>query len=418
MRKLILTTAAVAAAIGLAGCLKKAPVSEIPNTFTDTRDGQTYKAVKMPDNNVWMAENLNYKTNNSWDGFFGRLYTWNAAMNACPAEWHLPSNKEWDALGKAVGGKWRPDFHGHTAWIGAGAKLKTTSGWHETFGPGTRNGTDDYGFSARPGGYYEDDDIIFTENAGVWWTATKVDSASVYSQWMDGDDDNLSPLVTYDINSKKAIQAFSVRCVRDNNDLSQEPMFVTRDTLSETHKTLTVIYDTLADKRDGKRYKTVVIGNKKWMAENLNYKIPDSSWCYDNAGSNCTQYGRLYTWNAAKKACPSGWRLPSKLDWRYLEFVAGGRSIAGMKMKAASGWKTYGSGKSGNGTDEYGFSALPGGERDRSDSSFKSVGKTGIWWIDCGFGCYRTMGHDYNGVSEGGIFANDGYSVRCVADSP
>jgi hypothetical protein len=80
------------------------------DTFTDIRDGKTYKTIKMPDGNVWMAENLNYeaKCSNCYDDDLelceqcGRLYCWYGAVEACPDGWHLPSYAEWEALAEAV----------------------------------------------------------------------------------------------------------------------------------------------------------------------------------------------------------------------------------------------------------------------------------------------------------------------------
>ena len=122
----------------------------------------------------------------------------------------------------------------------------------------------------------------------------------------------------------------------------------------------------LIDNRDGKKYKTVTIGSKTWMAENLNYEAKGSK-CYENKDENCTTYGRLYNWSTAMKACPSGWHLPSKTEYEALDKAVGGEEVAGKKLKAKSGWN-----KNGNGTDDFGFPAMPGGGG-HSHDSFKSV---------------------------------------------
>jgi uncharacterized protein (TIGR02145 family) len=167
--------------------------------------------------------------------------------------------------------------------------------------------------------------------------------------------------------------------------------------------------NTFTDSRDGKTYKIVKIGEQVWMAENLNFKT-ENSWCYDNNEANCQKYGRLYNQKTAMKACPSGWHLPSKEEWDSLVEMAGGKEIAGKKLKSKTGWND-----NGNGTDEFGFSALPGGCNDCMPSDgFAMVGEIGYWW---------EMPHEYDGFRDmgsedqftGGSGANV-YSVRCVKD--
>jgi len=137
------------------------------------------------------------------------------------------------------------------------------------------------------------------------------------------------------------------------------------------------VVTTFVDNRDGKKYKAVRIGTQVWMAENLNYEASDSK-CYDNSSSNCDIYGRLYNWETALTVCPSGWHLPSYDEWdalsNYVQSNSGCSSCDASKLKATSGWYN-----NGNGTDAYGFSALPGGIG-LSGGSFYDVGDGGFWW--------------------------------------
>jgi uncharacterized protein (TIGR02145 family) len=111
-------------------------------------------------------------------------------------------------------------------------------------------------------------------------------------------------------------------------------------------------------------------------------------------------------------ACPSGWRLPSAADWDMLAEAAGGLSVAGKNLKSASGWNA-----NGNGTDAYGFTALPGGRRE-SDGRFTMETFHGSWWSTEENGSeyiyYRDMMCTADQLLEfsAGRFA--GNSVRCV----
>ncbi|MCL2282683.1 MAG: hypothetical protein FWC26_05135, partial [Fibromonadales bacterium] len=116
----------------------------------------------------------------------------------------------------------------------------------------------------------------------------------------------------------------------------------------------------------------------------------------------------------ALTACPSGWHIPSDAEWTALTDYVGGISTAGSKLKAASGWNS-----SGNGTDDYGFSALPGGGGN-SDGSFGSVGGYGYWWSASEYhsdGAYsRSMYYDGSDVGRGGDDKTHLFAVRCLED--
>ncbi|MDR2583014.1 MAG: hypothetical protein LBC75_05985 [Fibromonadaceae bacterium] len=133
-------------------------------------------------------------------------------------------------------------------------------------------------------------------------------------------------------------------------------------------------------------YETVVIGTQTWFKRNLNYNPNEgNSWCYGNDDAeiqaNCLKYGRLYDWATAMTICPPGFRIPTNADWDKLINYVGDSLTAGTKLKTTTGWVSYG-GEGGNGTDDYGFSALPGGCRVISDpwGGCMSTGIGGHWW--------------------------------------
>ena len=176
--------------------------------------------------------------------------------------------------------------------------------------------------------------------------------------------------------------------------------------------------NTFTDPRDGKKYKSVKIGSQIWMAENLNYDAKDlksyGNSCYGNKPANCSKYGRLYDWEVATKVCPQDWHLPSDKEWQTLVDFAGGEKVAVKKLKAKSGWN-----QKGNGTDDYGFSALPGGFNSSADGSSAFIGNRSYWWsaseVKNGGSYYR--GIDYSGTMYRYEFGrSEELSVRCVQD--
>lgn len=132
----------------------------------------------------------------------------------------------------------------------------------------------------------------------------------------------------------------------------------------------------LVDSRDGKVYRTVQIGSQVWMAENLNYELPDGSdgLCYDGIEANCEKYGRLYTWKTSQNICPSGWHLPSDEEWNELLAAVGGISTAGQMLKSESTWTGSYTGK-----DAYGFGVLATGWY-TSSGTYSGEGTYGGLW--------------------------------------
>jgi uncharacterized protein (TIGR02145 family)/uncharacterized repeat protein (TIGR02543 family) len=180
------------------------------------------------------------------------------------------------------------------------------------------------------------------------------------------------------------------------------------------------------DSRDGKTYRTVRIGTQTWMAENLNYNASGSV-CYNNSTSNCDLYGRLYNWSTVMNGssssssspsgvrgiCPAGWHVPSDAEWTTLVNFAG--SNACTKLQSRSGWNS-----GGNGTDDFGFSALPGGRG--NGSGFDAVGDRGYWWgatdteFDATFAWGRYMHWGNSDVYWTIGYKSHLYSLRCLED--
>jgi len=142
-----------------------------------------------------------------------------------------------------------------------------------------------------------------------------------------------------------------------------------------------------------------------WMKDNLNYNAK-GSFCYDNKPENCDKYGRLYDWDLAQTVCPPPWRLSSNDDWLNL-IESSGNNLAGKKLKS----------KQWNGTDNYSFSALPGGFT--KAQGFAERGERGYWWTSDAtgpYGKYKYMSSEKDSVTHSEYSKSMGLSVRCVMD--
>ena len=207
---------------------------------------------------------------------------------------------------------------------------------------------------------------------------------------------------------------------------------------------ITLPGDTFTDSRDGKDYRYVTIGNQEWMAENLDYDAGDGSYCSSLNPAYCDTYGRLYEWSTAmggaassdavpsgvQGVCPDGWHLPSDAEWDTLAaFVANETGLTGkegddwteigLKLKATFGWNSDGV-SDGVGTDDYGFTALPGGYRRGDNGQYQYRGYTGYWWsatqVDASIAYRWYLEYNNDILSRENGTKTFGYSVRCVKD--
>jgi uncharacterized protein (TIGR02145 family) len=207
--------------------------------------------------------------------------------------------------------------------------------------------------------------------------------------------------------------------------------------------------DTLYDPRDGQIYNTIQIGDQCWMAENLNigYLIPGNQdmsnngviekYCYSNNFSFCDQFGGLYQWDEVMQyttnqgehgICPDGWFIPTDDDWKILEGTVDSQYPVGDTIWNIRGWRGYDVGlnlkfitgwyANGNGTNNFGFSALPGGYR-MNNGEFSGNSTSSYFWSSTeegsDYACSHALYYSFNKVNR--IEYDElGFSVRCMKD--
>ncbi|ACX75196.1 hypothetical protein Fisuc_1601 [Fibrobacter succinogenes subsp. succinogenes S85] len=251
------------------------------------------------------------------------------------------------------------------------------------------------------------------------------------------------------------------KAIEEINVAQEIPEGWSWDVPKEARLNPNIKYDSIIDSRDKKVYKVVKIEvpdsnySQVWMAENLNYadsvKTPSlkgGNWCYNNEEKNCKVGGRYYSWAAAidsvalandskeplvcgygKKCgldravqgiCPDGWHLPSIYEWGLLSVALGSGGVAGEPLKALTGWDYAGT-PDNNGTDLYGFAALPTG-RKISATSWQKVGSDVYYWSATEYsadqGRYLNINNIYTNSYTYQNSKSYGQSVRCVKGDP
>ncbi|HXP90848.1 MAG TPA: chitobiase/beta-hexosaminidase C-terminal domain-containing protein [Fibrobacteria bacterium] len=228
--------------------------------------------------------------------------------------------------------------------------------------------------------------------------------------------------------SNDTIKAISVNGATSSTVYKAFYQFIPWDTTG-------IVYGSVSDPA-GTVYKTVAIGSQTWMAENLNYAGGGSApigTCYKGSSDSCAKYGRLYSWaqamngsvssstasNEVQGICPTGWHVPTDTEWStLLKFVDPTDSLAGAKLKAAIvGWKANNA-LSGNGSDAYGFRALPAG--DTVEAAFNVAGSAGFWWSatasDSANAWTRSIEYNSSSLFRYEYDKTFGYSLRCLKD--
>jgi len=203
-------------------------------------------------------------------------------------------------------------------------------------------------------------------------------------------------------------------------------------------------FSTLIVDGDGIKYPVVTILGQVWMAQNLRTtKFNDGTvilttsaditaavaplyqWPVNGDAANLATYGRLYTWyvtdnasNGNKNVCPTGWHVPTNADWELLKtHIGGDPSLTGGRLKetGTTHWTTPNSGA----TDEFGFTAVPGGYR-FPNGSFTSLGLSNYFWSstidDASLGWGQGLHYNDADLLQGGYTYADGVSIRCIKD--
>ncbi len=422
---------------------------------------------------------------------FGVLYNAHAAH--CPEGWHVPFDEEWTKLTNYVSSL--PEYNCNDNADYIAKSLASSTYWSNdtaTCAVGNnQSGNNATGFSGLPGGNRLDNgDFDDLNHQGYWWAA---------NDYMKRELTWYSPTVNP---GTFAGDGLSVRCLRDkkpppvlyNLNLETNPIgagevsgagqyeageeisiaattntgwrfinwLIADSAISETENytftmpghdvTITANFtntsvcgDSFTDPRDGQTYEIVQIGERCWMAENLNIgsridgseEMTDNGtiekYCYDNDPANCETYGGLYQWDEMMAyifgdnltgICPEGWRVPNDADWCVMEWIVdstiicnltGERGVDGggkLKESGTLHWSFPNSGA----TNIFGFTALPGGYI--YTGNFNQLTHEGNWWTSTKIGDTKAVSRRLFTTETTVASENEerflGFSVRCI----
>ncbi len=269
---------------------------------------------------------------------------------------------------------------------------------------------------AFPNGIYADQAlsrIVELEDDQAWQDARKRDQVSGYFRYL-----RRHPEGRHVEEANEAIERLEQRKVEPTPEIKLTKKKKEEKEKEEVESPIVHKRDekfgSFTDPRDDQTYQTVKLNGLVWMAENLNFDVGEGCWIYEKikgllgllgGKEKVLGYGRLYTWEAAKNACPPGWRLPTDEEWNQLINSFGGSKEAYEAL--IEGGKT-------------GFSARLGGWRN-SGGSFLYLGDDGFYWSATerasDFAWYYYFGRDNGKLNRSNDLKSDGRSCRCVQDA-
>ena len=339
---------------------------------------------------------------------YGKLYNWYAITDPrgiAPVGYHVPTQTEWDALRTSLGGE---------SIAGGAMKEAGLTHW-QTPNTGATNSS---GFRSLPGGMRSITGVYSNKNIGATWhSSTQIDAGTYsYNNYY---------------NTEQASFNFLIDSWFTGNDfrIGRSLRFVKGEAIPcpscEEYCHYCIDHD-------------VTIGSQTWTGCNANVAfysngdpIPQvtnqtdwnnattGAWCYyNNNPATEAWYGKLYNWyavNDPRGIAPTGYHVPSELEWNTLITALGGSTVAGgaMKEKELCHWNAPNTGA----TNSSGFTALGSGLR--TTSNFYSNAQAASWWSSTGSlgnGIATSIGSSSSASSTGLSLKQNGYSLRFLKD--